>query len=77
MLRTQLRLKLVLLLLLSLSTVGMNLFTNDASAACQSCAMIRDSLGHVVGYGCIYTNPGYKFCTAVSWSCTTSDFCYY
>lgn len=75
MLRATLRVKIALLMILGLSTVGVNLF--GSTSACNQCAVIRDSNGWQIGYGCVSGfSWGWASCTASASGCTTSIFCH-
>jgi hypothetical protein len=70
--KRSLRIKLVLLLALFVSTIGANL--PATARACQGCSWIYDH-GKVIGYGCV--NQGtVQACQATSQGCTTSGFCF-
>lgn len=69
-----LRMKLMLLLLLGLVTLGVNLGGTGVRAECGACARVMSDNGHViVGYGCIQSSG--TSCSATSTGCTQCASC--
>jgi hypothetical protein len=69
----KLKIKLLLLLTLSLVTLGAYVGGGTASASCGKCDSIVDRDGNVVGYACIQT--GMHNCVATASGCTFPGLC--
>ncbi len=70
----RLKVKLLLVLTLTVATLGVNLSGGVASAACGECQQVFDETGKVgVGWGCV-TSRG-SSCTATSDGCTQCTSC--
>jgi hypothetical protein len=70
-----LRMKVMVLLLLGLATLGVNLGDRDVrAAACGACSrVLSDDNTHVIGYGCVQSSG--TSCSATSTGCTQCASC--
>jgi hypothetical protein len=68
MLSTRVRIKLLLLIILGVSAVGLTRATGAESCAPESCAVVVEN-GQPVGYGCVAEGAVSQKCTATLRGC--------